>query len=120
MKKGKDRIDKLEHSLGDIYRRNANERADAGDVDLIMRRARRLPRPGTARAGAGGTGGAMAESLALIEARRIFARFAAGASLAAACAMVYALTAGYGPEYELLRIYALDPAGMLIMPLFGA
>ncbi len=117
MKKDKDRIDKLERSLGEIYRRNADERADAGDVDEVMRRVRRLPRPGRARSG---KGGALAESLALSEARRIFARFAAGASLAAACAMVYALAAGYGPEYELLRIYALDPAGMFLMPLFGA
>lgn len=116
MKKGKDRIDRLERSLGEIYRRNANERADAGDVEVIMRRARRLAGSGAARPGTG----ALAESLALVEARRIFARFAAGASLAAACAMVYALAAGHGPEYELLRIYALDPAGMFLMPLFGA
>lgn len=105
----KKRLNRLEDSLKDIYRRR--DLGDGAETDEIMRRVRRLARPGSIHTPL---------ELELAEARRIFSRFAAGAAFAAVLAAIYALTAGYGPEYELLRIYALDPAGMLLMPLLGA
>ncbi len=106
------RVTRLENALKDMHR--SLEDPDAADEERILshvrRRAARAARP-AARP--------LAASIELREARRLFSRFAAGAALAAVLAAVYAMTTGYGPEMELARLYALDPAGMLLMPLLG-